>query len=483
MAGQNQTLSTKHSILYVSEAPGLKMNALGCLQVSDIGSVRGAYASHYCRIGDHVIPMGDTQGPPEPLKVTIAGPYELLRSWLHRTCPVHAVVGFKKCQPDLRMMLFDDGFFDLLYLPAGELERVGLTTPATKMHDEGDAIIGAQAVLHVAELLHYEQHDAMMITAADVTCDVTALAFCPGACGALEKSCNEPFVRACSRFWVGGVGVAENGCLWYFDGATWTNKEGAGAGQIDLAFDADHYDVHAIFCDHRVVLVSDEGSIIHYSHNGGDTWAASADEYAVAKFTEWLGNYYAVGADGLLVSKDRGATWDVLVDAVFVDVDICADNGMGVAITATATYVTSDGVNWRAVTASGMAAQAKVDITPDGRIFVAGANGMIYTRDQGETWYLVDEADVCAFVFIHDFVGFRVLTYEEGNDHSLEVTLDGGYSWWPQVVHEWADEDLCELAVCDDRIMLGGTGGFLADRVLYDTVVADPGEEEVYVPA
>ena len=474
---------TEMSTLFLAETAGLRMNFAGCLQVSDVDKVDGVKATHYCYIGNLAIPIGDTTGMPEPLKITISGPLELLKAWLNRECPFLGVIGWRKCEPNLGLTKWDASFDHLFYLPHAKIERKGLTSPATRGPDEVGSINMGRVVIHVADWLVYERHEAWEITTA-IDCAITALAFCGGpVCASSLKECNQPWEAGCCRIWVGGVGDVDSGCLRYTDDcfATIVDKEGAGAGQIDLANVGDHYDVLAIYCEGDVVIVADEAEVIHYSHDRGETWDTSADAFDVDKFVAFYDNIYAAGADGLYVSKDDGVTWTELVDAAFVDMDWCEENGVGVAITATATYLSFDGVRWYAATASGMVDQAKVQILPDGRIFVAGPTKMIYTRDQGVTWMETGTAaHVCNFLFKDDYVGWRLFDVTNGEDHPLEITLDGGYTWHEWTLHGWTDEEICEIVMCDDRLLMGGTAGFLAEQVIYAPMIVDPGTETDY---
>jgi len=320
----------------------------------------------------------------------------------------------------------------------------------------------------------YEKHTPGKLTLPDrLITQINHIAYCGGPlCASLSSACNQPYDPGCQDIWIGGDG----GLLWLSvdGGLNWTEKEGSGAGQLDLD-DALYgtMDVEALYCDRSVVLVSAENGCIYYSHDGGTTWVTSHDggttwvtpsdcsQMAVA-FAGYLKNIFAAGA-GLWKSIDDGVSWTQLIAGTFLDVYFTVD-GTGVAITATDTYYSTDsGASWVTLTASGLTAQTDVQLV-NGMIWVSGGDGMAYTRDQGTNWTVINTDAWDDFVFLTCYVGYR-LTGAGNTVGPLQYTLDGGVTWWDLTISGWVAEDLIVLAACYDRLMIGGASGFLAQMV------------------
>jgi len=472
MSSKNFVKSGMASV-FLMDTCGSRAQWQGCLRVSGLTRGRGAITSHYCRTGEDIREVvGRTRAAPEAIKPTVEAPSEILWSWLHRVCAFTMVVGWKKCASQAEVTKWDAQFDRLMYLPEAEIETDEFTESVTMGLDDDSAITGQRASLHVDDWILWERHDVVQIgedeTWAGGSDDILAAAYCGGPlCGACATTCVQPYDAGCETIWLGG----EAGFLYLSvdGGVTWTNKQGVGAGQLDLS-DLTYtlLDVTALYCDRDVVIVATEDGCMHYSHDGGTVWTTlAACPYMTVAFAEYLGTIFAVG-NGIWYSTDNGVTWTQIQEGAFLDIHMSTD-GVGVAITATATYLSQvGGLAWSTITASGLAGQNAVQRV-DCRIWVMGSDGASYTNDEGTTWVAVDTDAWTNFLFLNCYVGYRLAASAETND--MELTLDGGHTWWALAVGGIADEELTQIIACYDRLLVAGEEGFAAQLVLFERMI------------
>lgn len=463
-------LQSEMSGVFLMDACGSRPNFQGCLRITGLERLRGTITTNYCRVGGERRPIAQTQGAPEPIKPTVEAPVEILWSWFNRLCPFTVTIGYKKCRSGAELTKWDDNFDRLIYLPNAAIERDSITTNLSLGVDDDGALLEGSVGLNVDDWILWEQHDAFA-QQTDWVDQINAIAFCGGPlCAACTSSCVQPYDPGCDDIWVGG----DDGLLFLSTdgGLTWTNKEGSGAGQLDLS-DATYgqLNVLAIYCDRNVVIVSTEDGCLHYSHDGGDNWTTlAACPYMTVAFAEYLGNIFAAG-NGLWVSKDNGETWTELLTGTFLDVYF--DGMDGVAITATDTSVSDDGgATWGTITASGLTGQDSVWLV-DCRLWVMGSDGASYTDDYGENWTPIDTDEWHDQLWENCYVGYRVGIVDTTD--VLQFTLDGGCTWWNMTVHGLATETLDVLAGCYDKMAIGGSAGFFALMTSKDSMIADSG--------
>ena len=455
----NEYLETKRSAVFISDECGGQMHFQGCLRLSDVDYLRGTYRTHYCFIGGLALPVSRSQSAPNPLKVTVEGPFEVLWSWLNRQCPFDLAVAFKTCAEGPRVALWDDAIDYVVYFPNAAIERTALSALTQGLDDES-APVTATVTLHADNWELYKKALPKALPAGLPASAIESIAYSGSdVCAALSTSCNQPYEPGCRTVWVGG----QDGLLYVRSGDTWINKQGTGGGQLDLSDDG-MMDVLAIFCADQTVLVSAENGCIYRSADGGQTWQTPSDCTVMAvSFAAYLNTIYAAGA-GLWRSTDDGKTWSKVLEGNFVSVYFDAD-GNGVAITATDCYLSVDGgATWFVVGNSGLANQ-KVAQIAEGRVWVAG-DGMAYSRDQGETWTKISSDAWEDFVFVTCRVGYRV------GEARLEYTLDGGFEWWPMTIIGHAAQHLYDLALCDSRLIMGGENGFVAEMLVKEPLIA-----------
>lgn len=114
--------------------------------------------------------------------------------------------------------------------------------------------------------------------------------------------------------------------------------------------------------DAKTLVYTQKGKGIQRSTDGGATWTKSSDIEPIGRVVQvHKGTAYWLAKEGLLVSKDRGATW---------------------------------AVQGKPVEATGIAATIGPMIDPrnDKRFAVAGLKGIFRTNDGGETWTVVTPA-------------------------------------------------------------------------------------------
>jgi len=460
----DEKVGNKSSGVFLLDQCNSEAQFQGCLRVTAPTHSRGDITAHYCFIGGIPLPVGQTQGVPTPFTPSVEAPMQVLWPWYNRRCPFTMVVAVKTCYEGHEIAQWDSGIDYAVYFPKSEITDEGFMTNLTQGLDDAEEVLMSTVTLNAADWELYEKHTPGKLTLPDrLITQINHIAYCGGPlCASLSSACNQPYDPGCQDIWIGGDG----GLLWLSvdGGLNWTEKEGSGAGQLDLD-DALYgtMDVEALYCDRSVVLVSAENGCIYYSHDGGTTWVTPSDcsQMAVA-FAGYLKNIFAAGA-GLWKSIDDGVSWTQLIAGTFLDVYFTVD-GTGVAITATDTYYSTDsGASWVTLTASGLTAQTDVQLV-NGMIWVSGGDGMAYTRDQGTNWTVINTDAWDDFVFLTCYVGYR-LTGAGNTVGPLQYTLDGGVTWWDLTISGWVAEDLIVLAACYDRLMIGGASGFLAQMV------------------
>lgn len=464
-----EEVGNKRSGVFLMDQCGSEAQFQGCLRITAPTRSRGDITAHYCFIGGIALPVGQTRGVPTAFTPSVEAPMRVLWPWYHRRCPFTLVVALKTCYEGWEIAQWDDNIDYAIYFAQAQITDEGFMSNFTQGLDDAEELLMSTVTLNVADWELFEKHTPGKLALPDGFSaeQIEHIAYCGGPlCASLSSACNQPYDPGCEDIWVGG----DDGLLWLSvdGGLNWVEKEGSGAGQLDL--DSGLYipqDVLALYCDRSVVLVSAEGGCIYYSHDGGTTWITPDDcsQMAVA-FGSYLKTIWAAG-NGLWKSIDDGVSWTQVLTGTFLDVYFTI-GGTGVAITATDTYYsTDDGATWVVLDASGLTAQTKVQKV-NGTIWVTGGDGMAYTRDQGVTWTIINTDAWDDMLFLTCYIGYR-LTGSGNTVGPLQYTMDGGVTWWDLDISGWVDEDLVVLAACYDRLMIGGgvddTSGFLAQLI------------------
>ena len=465
-------LQSDQSATFLISACGGKPYFQGCLRITPLEKVLGTITTRYCNQGGVRMAVGTTQGTPEPIKPVVEAPLDVLLGWFHQVCPFTLAIAFKRCVTGPSLTKWDNDIDMVFFLPNAGIERKGITSNLAEGMDPAPDIIMASVGLNVADWIIWEKHDVYGMTVPWGTDEIETIAYCGGPqCPSCSSSCVQAYDAGCDVIWVGG----QDG-LFYVSvdgGLNWTNKNGAGAGQIDLTSAVyGEQDVLAIYCDDPVVMVSLESGDLYYSHDSGATWTLATEGGMIAQaFAEYWGNVFSAGVGGLWVTKDNGITWTELVDGEFVDVFFL--DKVGVAITASTILMSKDGgVTWGTIGASGLLSQTAVTIA-DCRIWVAGGDGMAYTDDEGENWTIQDTDAWEDVLFENCYVGHRVGLV--GGLYVYQQTLNGGYSWWTTAIkdHTNTTQSLGVLAACYDKLAIGGGLGFLAQMTTKDLMIPE----------
>jgi len=464
-------VTNERSGVFLMDQCGSEAQFQGCLRITPPTRSEGDITSHYCFIGGVPLPVAKTRGVPTAFTPSVEAPMRVLWAWYHRRCPFTLVVALKTCFDAFEIAQWDSDIDYAIYFPQTEISDKGFTNNLTQgLNDPADVLMSTVTV-HASDWELFEKHTpGKLAVPAALTGQINHIAYCGGPlCASLSSACNQPYDAGCEDIWIGG----DDGLLWLSvdGGLNWTLKEGTGAGQLDLD-DAIYgtMDVEALYCDRSVVLVSAEDGCIYYSHDGGTTWTTPTDcaQMAVA-FGSYLKTIWAAG-NGLWKSIDDGVSWTRVLTGTFLDVYFTA-GGTGVAITATAIYYSTDnGASWVQLTASGLTAQTVVQMV-NSTIWVAGGDGMAYTRDQGQNWTIINTDAWDDILWLTCYVGYR-LTGAGNTVGPLQYTMDGGVTWWDLDISAWVAEDLVVLAACYDRLMIGGASGFLAQLVTKSRMIS-----------
>jgi photosystem II stability/assembly factor-like uncharacterized protein len=146
---------------------------------------------------------------------------------------------------------------------------------------------------------------------------------------------------------------------------------------------------------------------------------------------------YVCAEDGLFLSKDAGATWEVVGKASFgtprtngIAINPSDTNVMFVATQAAGVYKSVDGgANWKASNQGLSAACYFVAAHPKtaGRIFAASSNGVFESADSGITWNLIGLAGQEVRQILFDPANSDILF--AASNYGVYKTVDGGKSW------------------------------------------------------
>ena len=453
-------VGNEHSGVFLMDQCGSEAQFQGCLRVTAPTHSRGDITAHYCFIGGIALPVGQSQGVPTPFTPSVEAPMSVLWPWYNRQCPFTLVVAIKTCLEGWEIAQWDADIDYAIYFPSARITDEGFMTNLTQGLDDAEELLMSTVTLNVATWELFEKHTPGALTLPDEMDNeqVLHIAYCGGPlCASLSGACNQPYDPGCEDIWIAG----DLGFLWLSvdGGQNWEEKEGTGDGLLELDFDGTYtpQNVLALYCDRHVVLVSGQSGCVYHSHDGGDTWIyppdADCDPFAVA-FGSYLKTIYAAGPNGLWKTIDDGFNWTFVLAGNFTDVYFTF-GGTGVAITATATYYSTDGgASWVELGASGLTAQTKVQRV-NSTIWVSG-DGMAYTRDQGETWTTISTLNWDDMLWLTCYIGYRVTGADNTSIGPLQYTLDGGVTWWDLDINGWTDEDLIVLAACYDRLMIGG---------------------------
>ena len=464
-------VDNKRSAVFLMDQCGSAATFQGCLRITAPTRSRGDITNHYCFVGGIAEQVAKSYGLPSALTPTVEAPMRVMWPWYNRRCAFTLAIAFKTCYEGYKIAKWDSDIDYAIYLPDAEITDEGFATNLTQgINDSVEPVIST-VTLNVADWLLFEKHTpGALTTPAAMTGDINTVAYCGGPiCSSLSAVCNVPYDPGCQVIWVGG----EDGLLFVSTdgGNTWTDKQGVGAGQLDLS-DALYgtMDVDAVYCDGSIVLVAAEDGCVYYSLDGGTTWQTPvACETTAVAFSSYYTTIWAAGT-GLWKSTTDGATWTEVLTGTFLDVYFTTD-GDGVAITATATYLTTDGgVSWTELAVSGLAAQTHVWMV-SGRIWVSGGDGMSYTNDQGTNWVSVSTDAWNDMLWLNCYMGYRVA----GTGTTLgplQYTLDGGNAWWDLAIDgHTGGEELQVLAGCYDRMFIGAETGFMATLVTKARIV------------
>jgi photosystem II stability/assembly factor-like uncharacterized protein len=190
--------------------------------------------------------------------------------------------------------------------------------------------------------------------------------------------------------------------------------------------------------------------VVAYSDDNGATWTtvniggATAGHGAVdsgALFALDQSHIWLASAEGYIYfSSDGGATWTAQTDADLTTEDFHAvsfadeNTGMAVATGDAILYTSDGGITWEQVQATGSGDVLNC-VAPSGDFWWVGTAGgdLWYTRDEGDTWtqrrFSGDGVgEVADIAFANDLVGYAIHN-TAAPVGSIQVTINGGYSW------------------------------------------------------
>ena len=172
----------------------------------------------------------------------------------------------------------------------------------------------------------------------------------------------------------------------------------------------------------------------------GTSPKAVAPKQALPQLTAYLVNgmafgsdaWYAATAGGLLMSKDRGATWksankDPLTRKPAQSVEVAADgNQVWALVEQNLLYSSDKGETWDAKELSFAAAgNLRLHRVNDSTLFITSNMGLYGTRDAGRTW---NRSDVRELSF-QSVAGTDKALVVSLQKHGLLASFDGGKSW------------------------------------------------------
>ena len=145
----------------------------------------------------------------------------------------------------------------------------------------------------------------------------------------------------------------------------------------------------ALSGDGQTLLVGTSGNFVYLTTNAGLNWKASAVSKgpikAVACSTD-VSKLLSASGDGLFISQDLGASWQLLHSAKNVEAICCSADAVRIAaVTSTGEIHLSldSGANWTTSTPAGAGAQfISVACSGDGSSFVAAVSGGLIYRMQ-----------------------------------------------------------------------------------------------------
>ena len=171
---------------------------------------------------------------------------------------------------------------------------------------------------------------------------------------------------------------------------------------------------------------------LHFTMDGGRTWStASTEDEAFAAAMGQDGRCIIATARGLLASRDRGGSWEQLLELPLADIRALAfaNPATGVAFGAHGLMLrtTNGGLSWKKTGSEIPRRLSALSFVSSDRGWAAGYEGVFHTMDGGAHWhrqYDPGRARISDLHFLDEQRGWAV----DDHSHALS-TVDGGVHW------------------------------------------------------
>ena len=253
-------------------------------------------------------------------------------------------------------------------------------------------------------------------------------------------------------------------------GANWVYEHVPGTGNLNDLF----------FVNESQGWIVGDGGKVYQTINGGQDWTAVAvpttqdlkSVYFINAYIGWI-----VGGDNVVLrTVDHGASWQLLSSTPgsgtaikkvrftdfnqgwVVGYNVAGNNGGMVMKT------TDGGVTWTTKYTSSLPITGLTFPAQD-TVVVCGSSGLLLrTTDNGQNWGALAPGltnDMKDISFYGTDYGFAVMLPNQGNQHNLMHTQDGGITWDTTLVG-WKDVPLNALSLLDPgHIFAAGDGGVM----------------------
>lgn len=458
-------LAGQSSIWVQPDGPNTEPKYLGCHGIADVTEPFGDVTLLYCpdpaKVGAFTV-KNSFSGEPGAITTSIETDIRKTADYLETIgrCPVPIYIHKVSCGRRDTFTNFDRSF---ILRQAKVTQRSMSNVAARNGGAEGESTqtfdISAQFLTRIFNL------EANRISVTE-TEDITGIAVCgedrcAGDCGA-EQSLGD-VVYLSSKALVGSVANTADVLVSLNGGAFSTSTaDPFGGGE----------DIQGIVCfkigkDTTRILVA-RGTTdaanpaeIAYSDDGGATWTnvnvgSVTGEYvtnghalfALDRYHIWL------GTDGgrIYFSADAGLTWTLQENAAISATAITGisfyDPLRGFAVyTGGEVASSADGSTWGAVTTSGATLTTDIHATSAYDVWVAGSNGLWFSKDSGVTWTMRINFAAGAIDFLDEVFGMAV---GSGTNAPIYMTIDGGYDW--QNLPALANSGMLDVSIVDPSL-------------------------------
>jgi len=442
-------INNKQGAIFLQKGgPNTPLEYLGCHGMSGYSSNDSEPEYGYCLYDGEYITKSVTKAPPEGTSFDISSDFEAIASALDLVepgCLVTIHVKHSNCGKPSNMCEFD----------------VVRTTPRLSINtDEPGDLVGMMEEARIERSFSltspdltkplykpYPQRFSVVVEEAgfQAGADLVNLHIpagrgsCGGLCGRAYDPCDIMIAGTNSGTGVLDEGTNEPGIVYSLDGGeTWT-------------FIPFGETITAIFT-HAVLLDNDGFVALGTDSTGGDVFAVYGvigensstivgnTEIATGLTTPAIGGVYTDGVNvwftvlnRIYSSEDGGVTWTLrntpVVGDVLTSIQLNGDVGYAVGNDAGGTLVYRSGnagVTWTDISPTPSLGNANQVFITGYDVWLATANGLYYSRNDGTTWLarqIAGATAVSAIEFYDDYRGVLIAGAR------VFYTYSGGYSW------------------------------------------------------